>query len=69
LHIGPLGICSRFADRGLSVFVIESLKKEFFSRLIFSSPGARRRVGVFLTVSALLPIVLKKSFWVTSKIF
>jgi hypothetical protein len=24
LHIGPLGICSRFADRGLSVFVIRS---------------------------------------------
>jgi hypothetical protein len=23
LHIRPLGICSRFADRGLSVFVIE----------------------------------------------
>jgi hypothetical protein len=25
LHIRPLGICSRFADRGLSVFVIENL--------------------------------------------
>ena len=25
LHIRPLGICSRFADRGLSVFVIEGL--------------------------------------------
>ena len=23
LHIRPLGICSRFADRGLSVFVIK----------------------------------------------
>jgi hypothetical protein len=25
LHIRPLGICSRFADRGLSVFMIEGL--------------------------------------------
>ena len=37
LHIRPLGICSRFADRGLSVFVIEGLllPPNFF--------GARRR--------------------------
>jgi hypothetical protein len=27
LHIRPLGICSRFADRGLSVFVIQGLPR------------------------------------------
>jgi hypothetical protein len=38
LHIRPLGICSRFADRGLSVFVIESLpvRSNFFG-----APGPR----------------------------
>jgi hypothetical protein len=35
LHIRPLGICSRFADRGLSVFVIEGPARavEFFGPL------------------------------------
>jgi hypothetical protein len=32
LHIGPLGVCRRFADRSLSVFVIEGLPVRLTSR-------------------------------------
>jgi hypothetical protein len=38
LHIRPLGICSRFADRDLSVFVIEGLAP---AADFFGAPGRR----------------------------
>jgi hypothetical protein len=51
LHIRPLGICSRFADRGLSVFVIEGLPRPHTHTgpQNFSPPQFRLRVVVFST--------------------
>src|SRR4030081_1030318 len=40
LHIRPLGVCSRFADRGLSVFVIEGLPLP--RRIVLARPAAAR---------------------------